>query len=99
MTKEEMVAKQQEEYALNRKVTLFYGITFLFIFFGAVVSEILSLVFDEGVLSPPMVGFHVICFVGYVLTLRYVWKKQPYIEEKNKEIIKKDLERDKYLSE
>ncbi|RUM50855.1 MAG: hypothetical protein DSY47_00670 [Hydrogenothermus sp.] len=95
MTKEEMIAKQQEEYALNRKVTLFYGITFLFIFFGAVVSEILSLILDEGLLSPPIVIFHIICFIGYVLTLRYVWKKQPSIEEKSRKLIEEDLKRDK----
>lgn len=91
MTKEKMIAKQEDEYALNRKVTLFYGITFLFIFFGTVVSEILSLILDEGLLSPPIVIFHVICFIGYVLTLRYVWKKQPVIEEKSRKLIEKNL--------
>ncbi len=95
MTKEEMIAKEQEEYALNRKVTLFYGITFLFIFFGAIVSEILSLILDEGLLSPPIVAFHIVCFIGYVLTLRYVWKKQPYIEEKSRKLIEEDLKRDR----
>jgi tetrahydromethanopterin S-methyltransferase subunit C len=83
-----------KDYLLNRRITLFYGITFLFIFLAAVISEILSLVFDEGLLSPPIVGFHIIAFIGYVLTLRYVIKKQPIIEEKNRETIKKDLKRD-----
>ena len=89
MIKEEMIAKQQEEYALNQKVTLFYGITFLFIFFGAVVSGILSLILDEGLLSPLIVIFHIICFIGYVLTLRYVWKKQPSIGEKVENLLKR----------
>jgi hypothetical protein len=95
MTKEEMITKEKEEYALNRKVTLFYGITFLFVFLGAVISEILSLILDEGLLSPPIVVFHILCFFGYVLTLRYVWKKQPMIEEKSRKLIEEDLKRDK----
>ena len=94
MTKEEILEKEKEEYLLNRRVTLFYGFTFLFIFFLAVVSEILSLVFDEGLLSPPMVGLHIIAFIGYILTLRYVILKQPYIEKKNRELIIKDFEKD-----
>ncbi len=83
-----------KEYLLNRRVTLFYGITFLFVFLGAVISEILSLILDEGLLSPPLVAFHSIAFVGYVMTLRYVIKKQKYIEEKNRETIKNDMKRD-----
>jgi len=79
----------EEDFALNRKVTMIYGITFLFIFFAAVVSEILSLVFDEGLLSPVQVVFHSFAFVGYIITFRYVYKKQDWIEYKNREIIKK----------
>ncbi len=84
-----------KEYILNRRVTLFYGITFLFVFFAAVVSEILSLIFDEGLLSPPIVVFHIFAFIGYVITLRYVIKKQPYIEKKNRERILDDMKLDK----
>jgi hypothetical protein len=79
----------EEDYILNRKVTMLYGVTFLFLFFSIVMSEILSLVFDEGLLSPVQVIFHSIAFVGYVLTLRYVYKKQDYIEKKNVEVFKK----------
>ncbi len=79
----------EEDYILNRKVTMLYGITFLFLFFSIVMSEILSLVFDEGLLSPVQVVFHSVAFVGYVLTLRYVYKKQDYIEKKNVEVFKK----------
>ena len=79
----------EEDYILNRKVTLLYGITFLFLAFSVVMSEILSLIFDEGLLSPTQVIFHSISFVGYVLTFRYVYKKQDYIEEKNVEVFRK----------
>jgi len=78
-----------EDYLLNRKVTILYGITFFFIFLSAVVSEILSLVFDEGLLSPVQVVFHTLAFIGYVITFYYVYKKQDYIEEKNTDIFKK----------
>ena len=79
----------EEDYILNRKVTLLYGITFLFLAFSVVMSEILSIVFDEGLLSPTQVVFHSISFVGYVLTFRYVYKQQDYIEKKNVEVFKK----------
>ncbi|WP_293445175.1 hypothetical protein [Persephonella sp.] len=78
-----------EDFLLNRKVTILYGITFFFIFLSAVVSEILSLVFDEGLLSPVQVIFHSVAFIGYVITFYYVYKKQDYIEKKNTEIFKK----------
>ncbi len=78
----------KEDFALNRKVTLLYGVTFLFIFFSAVVSEILSLLFNEGLLSPVQVAFHSLAFVGYLITFYYVYKKQDYIEEKNTEIFR-----------
>ncbi len=78
-----------EDFLLNRKVTILYGITFFFIFLSAVVSEILSLVFDEGLLSPVQVVFHSVAFIGYVITFYYVYKKQDYIEKKNTEIFKK----------
>ncbi len=79
----------EEDYILNRKITLLYGITFLFLAFSIVMSEILSLIFDEGLLSPVQVIFHSVSFVGYVITFRYVYKKQDYIERKNVEIFKK----------
>jgi len=79
----------EEDYLLNRKVTLLYGVTFLFLFFSIVMSEILSLVFNEGLLSPVQVIFHTASFIGYLWTLIYVYRKQDYIEEKNVEIFKK----------
>ncbi|WP_456400154.1 hypothetical protein [Persephonella sp.] len=78
----------KEDFILNRKVTILYGITFLFIFLSAVISEILSLIFNEGLLSPVQVIFHFFAFIGYVITFYYVYKKQDYIEEKNTEIFK-----------
>ncbi len=79
----------KEDYILNRRVTILYGLTFMFIFFSAVMSEILSIVFDEGLLSPVQVIFHTVSFIGYSITFYYVYKKQDYIEEKNTEIFKK----------
>ncbi len=79
----------EEDYILNRRVTILYGLTFMFIFFSAVMSEILSVVFDEGLLSPVQVIFHTVSFIGYSITFYYVYKKQDYIEEKNTEIFKK----------
>ncbi len=79
----------EEDYILNRRVTILYGLTFMFIFFSAVMSEILSIVFDEGLLSPVQVVFHTVSFIGYSITFYYVYKKQDYIEEKNTEIFKK----------
>ncbi|WP_457642737.1 hypothetical protein [Persephonella sp.] len=78
-----------EDFILNRRVTILYGITFFFIFLSTVVSEILSLVFDEGLLSPVQVAFHSVAFIGYTITFYYVYKKQDYIEKKNTEIFKK----------
>ncbi|WP_457622726.1 hypothetical protein [Persephonella sp.] len=78
----------KEDFILNRRVTILYGITFLFIFLSAVISEILSLIFNEGLLSPVQVVFHSLAFVGYVITFYYVYKKQDYIEEKNTEIFR-----------
>ncbi len=79
----------EEDYILNRRVTILYGLTFMFIFFSAVMSEILSIVFNEGLLSPVQVIFHTVSFIGYSITFYYVYKKQDYIEEKNTEIFKK----------
>ncbi|NPA58756.1 MAG: hypothetical protein GXN94_05635 [Aquificae bacterium] len=84
-----------EDFLLNRKVTILYGITFFFIFLSAVVSEILSLVFNEGLLSPVQVVFHTCAFIGYTTTFYYVYKKQDYIEKKNTEIFKKQEEIDR----
>ena len=85
----------EEDYILNRRITLLYGITFLFLAFSIVMSEILSLIFDEGLLSPVQVIFHSISFVGYVITFRYVYKKQDYIEKKNVEVFKNQEKIDK----
>ena len=79
----------EEDYILNRRITLLYGITFLFLAFSIVMSEILSLIFDEGLLSPVQVIFHSVSFVGYVITFRYIYKKQDHIERKNVEIFKR----------
>jgi len=76
-----------KEYLLNRRVTIFFGITFLFIFFAEITSELLSFILGENLLAPGQLVFHLFCFIGYILTLIYVYKKQFYIEEKNKEII------------
>ncbi len=84
-----------EDFLLNRKVTILYGITFFFIFLSAVVSELLSLVFDEGLLSPVQVIFHTFAFIGYLITFYYVYKKQDYIERKNTEIFKNQEKIDK----
>jgi len=78
-----------KDYLLNRKVTIFFGISFLFVFFAEIVSEVMSLFLDENLLAPGQFLFHFACFIGYVITLIYVFKKQFYIEEKNKEIINK----------
>jgi len=84
-----------EDFVLNRRITILYGITFFFIFLSAVISEILSLIFNEGLLSPVQVVFHTCAFIGYATTFYYVYKKQDYIEEKNTEIFKKQEEIDR----
>ena len=92
----------EEDYIINRKVTLLYGITFFFLFFSIITSEILSLVFKEGLLSPIQVVFHTVAFIGYIITFRYVYKKQDYIEKKNVEVFKNqekidEVEKRKFL--
>ncbi len=86
--------EHQEDYSLNRKVTMLYGITFFFIFISALGSEILSLIFKEGLITPAQVIFHTVAFIGYVWTFYYVYKSQYKIEEKNREIIKNDMKKD-----
>ena len=87
----------QEDYALNRKVTLLYGITFFFVFLSAIVSEVMSLVLDEGLLTPFQVVFHTLAFIGYIWTFYYVYKSQEHIEEKNSDIVKNNIQEDEEL--
>lgn len=78
----------ERDFIWNRKITMAYGITFLFLFFGIITSELLSFFFDEGLLSPVQLAFHTTAFVGYLATFRYVLKNQDYIEYKNRQMVK-----------
>ncbi|MEJ5173687.1 MAG: hypothetical protein WHT47_08225, partial [Hydrogenothermaceae bacterium] len=64
----------EKDFIWNRRITMAYGITFLFLFFAIIMSEILSFFFDEGLLSPVQLAFHTTAFIGYLATFRYVWK-------------------------
>ncbi len=86
--------EHQEDFSLNRKVTMLYGITFFFIFISALGSEILSLIFKEGLITPAQVIFHTVAFIGYVWTFYYVYKSQSRIEEENRKLIKNDMKKD-----
>ncbi|MDM7274102.1 hypothetical protein [Sulfurihydrogenibium azorense] len=88
----------ERDFIINRRVTLAYGITLLFLFFAVLVSELLSFFFDEGLLSPVQLAFHTSAFIGYVATFRYVYKSQDYIEYKSREFIKKQVEEDESIS-
>jgi Na+/melibiose symporter-like transporter len=97
---EKQKAKQlysEKDFIINRRVTLAYGITMLFLFFAVLVSELLSYFFDEGLLSPVQLAFHTSAFIGYVVTFRYVYKSQDYIEYKSREFIKKQIKEDENL--
>ncbi len=97
---EKQKAKQlysEKDFIINRRVTLAYGITMLFLFFAVLVSELLSYFFDEGLLSPVQLAFHTSAFIGYVVTFRYVYRSQDYIEYKSREFIKKQIKEDENL--
>jgi hypothetical protein len=99
---ERLKAKQlyeERDFIINRRITLAYGITLLFLFFAVLTSELLSFFFDEGLLSPVQLAFHTAAFVGYVITFKYVWKKQDYIEYKSREFVKKQIKEDDNLVE
>ena len=85
---------EEKDFIINRRVTLAYGITLLFLFFAVLTSELLSFFFDEGLLSPVQLTFHTAAFVGYVITFKYVWEKQDFIEYKSREFIKKQIKED-----
>ena len=86
--------EHQEDFSLNRKVTMLYGITFFFIFISALGSELMSLVLKEGLITPAQVIFHTVAFIGYVWTFYYVYKSQSRIEEENRKLIKNDMKKD-----
>lgn len=88
---------EERDFIINRRVTLAYGITLLFLFFAVLTSELLSFFFDEGLLSPVQLAFHTAAFVGYVITFKYVWQKQDYIEYKSREFIKKQVKEDENM--
>ncbi|MCX7738646.1 MAG: hypothetical protein N2Z80_04435 [Hydrogenothermaceae bacterium] len=85
----------EKEFIWNRRVTLAYGVTFLFLFFAIIVSEILSFFFDEGLMSPVQLAFHTTAFVGYLTTFRYIWKNQDYIEYKSRIMAKSYIDQEK----
>lgn len=94
---EKQKAKQlysEKDFIINRRITLAYGVTLLFLFFAVLVSELLSFFFDEGLLSPVQLAFHTSAFIGYVFTFRYVYRNQDYIEYKSREFIKKQIKED-----
>ncbi|MDQ7056722.1 MAG: hypothetical protein Q9M89_09845 [Persephonella sp.] len=62
------------------KFVKFFGITLFFILLLTVVSMYLSIVYGEGMVRPVAVIFYTSIFIGYALTLRYVWKKEVQIE-------------------
>lgn len=88
---------EEKDFIINRRVTLAYGITMLFLFFAVLTSELLSFFFDEELLSPVQLAFHTAAFVGYVITFRYVWQKQDYIEYKSREFIKRQVKEDENM--
>lgn len=85
----------EKDFIWNRRVTLVYGVTFLFLFFAIIVSEILSFFFDEGLMSPVQLAFHTTAFVGYLATFRYVWKSQDYIEYKSRIMAKSHIDQER----
>jgi uncharacterized membrane-anchored protein YhcB (DUF1043 family) len=62
------------------KFVKFFGITMFFILLLLVVSLYLSILHGEGLVRPVAVVFYTAIFIGYALTLRYVWKKEVQIE-------------------
>lgn len=85
----------EKDFILNRRVTLAYGVTFLFLFFAIIMSEILSFFFEEDLLSPVQLAFHTTAFIGYLATFRYVWKQQDYIEYKSRMMVRQQLKQER----
>lgn len=85
----------EKDFILNRRITMAYGITFLFLFFAVIISELLSFFFDEDLLSPVQLAFHTTAFVGYVATFRYVWKSQDYIEYRSRMMVRQQLKQER----
>lgn len=85
----------EKDFIWNRRVTMAYGITFLFLFFAVITSELLSFFFEEDLLSPVQLAFHTTAFVGYVATFRYVWKSQDYIEYRSRMMVKQHLKQER----
>ncbi|MEZ0323289.1 MAG: hypothetical protein ABWJ98_03130 [Hydrogenothermaceae bacterium] len=87
----------EKDFIWNRRITMAYGITFLFLFFAIIMSELLSFFFEEGLLSPVQLAFHTTAFIGYVATLRYIWKSQDYLEYISRQMVKKQLKQEEEL--
>lgn len=85
----------EKDFIWNKRVTMAYGITFLFLFFAIIVSELLSFFFEEGLMSPVQLAFHTTAFIGYLATFRYVWKNQDYIEYKNRVMVKGHIDKER----
>ncbi len=79
------------------KFVKFFGITLFFILLLTVASMYLSIIYGEGLIRPVAVIFYTVIFVGYALTLRYVWKKEVQIEieqaRKEMELAKMEAQR------
>ncbi|MBK3331605.1 hypothetical protein GWK41_00830 [Persephonella atlantica] len=75
----------------------FFGITLFFILLLTVASMYLSLIYEEGLVRPVALVFYILIFIGYALTLRYVWKREVQIEieqaRKEMEIAKVEAQR------
>ncbi len=62
------------------KFVKFFGVTMFFILLLVVVSMYLSMFKGEGLVRPVAVIFYTAIFIGYALTLKYVWQKEVQIE-------------------
>ena len=62
------------------KFVKFFGITMFFLLLLIVVSMYFSILKGEGLVRPAAVIFYTAIFIGYALTLRYVWQKEIQIE-------------------
>ncbi len=78
----------------NRRTTLFYGITFFFVAFFAVLFMGLSILYKESIFSVPMFLLFLAVLIGYGLTLFYVFERQYQIEKEQTELEKKIEERE-----
>lgn len=85
----------EKDFIWNRKITMVFGVTFLFLFFAVLVSELLSFFFEEDLLSPVQLAFHTTAFIGYIATFKYVWKSQDYIEYQSRMMLKQQLKQER----